>query len=130
MSDSEEIKTELFEAGFTTTEVDKAFDWLETLTEKNSIKPSISSAFRIFCHQEKIKLDLECRNFLLFLEHNGIITAYTREIVIDRALATDHEKLTLDELKWIVLLVLLNQTDEGIAFSVMEYLVYNPTLLH
>lgn len=127
MPDSEVIKTELFQAGFTTTEVNKAFDWLETLTEKNSIKPSISSAFRIFCDEEKIKLDLECRNFLLFLEHGGIITACTREIVIDRALATEHEKLTLDELKWIVLLVLLNQTDEDMAVCIMEDIVYNPT---
>ena len=130
--DSEGIKTELLQVGFEQAEVNRAFDWLETLTEQNNIKPSISSAFRIFCQQEEIKLDIECRNFLLFLEHSGILTATTREIVIDRALAIENEKLTLDELKWTVLLVLLSQSDDDVAFSRMEDIIYDltPALLH
>lgn len=130
--DSEGIKTELVQAGFEQTEVNNAFDWLETLTEQSSIKPSISSAFRIFSQQEEIKLDMECRNFLLFLEHSGILTATTREIVIDRAMALEHKTLALDELKWTVLMVLLSQTDDDVAFSRMEDIVYDltPALLH
>ena len=132
LPDSEGIKTELLQAGFEQAEVNRAFDWLESLTEQNNIKPSISSAFRIFCQQEEIKLDLECRNFLLFLEHSGILTPTTREIVIDRALAIENERLTLDELKWTVLLVLLSQSDDDVAFSRMEDIVYDltPALLH
>lgn len=132
--DSEGIKSELLQAGFEQAEVNRAFDWLEALSEQNNIKPGISSAFRIFCHQEEMKLDLECRGFLLFLEHSGILTATTREIVIDRALAieNENEKLTLDELKWTVLLVLLSQSDDDIAFSRMEDIIYDltPALLH
>ena len=132
LPDSEDIKTELLQAGFENSEVNRAFDWLETLTEQNYIKPGVSSAFRIFCPQEEIKLDIECRNFLLFLEHSGILTATTREIVIDRALAIENEQLTLDELKWTVLLVLLSQSDDDVAFSRMEDIVYDltPALLH
>ncbi len=132
LPDSEGIKTELLQAGFEQTEVNSAFNWLEALTEQNNIKPSISSAFRIFCLQEEIKLDIECRNFLLFLEHSGILTATTREIVIDRAMAIDNEVLSLDELKWTVLLVLLNQSDDEVAFSRMEDIVYEltPAFLH
>ena len=132
--DSEGIKTELLQVGFEQAEVNRAFDWLEALTEQNNIKPSVSSAFRIFSQQEEVKLDMECRNFLLFLEHSGILTATTREIVIDRALAieNENEKLTLDELKWTVLLVLLSQSDDDIAFSRMEDIIYDltPALLH
>ena len=130
--DNEGIKTELLQAGFEQAEVNRAFDWLEALTEQNNIKPSISSTFRIFCHQEEVKLDLECRNFLIFLEHSGILTASTREIVIDRALAIENERLTLDELKWTVLLVLLSQSDDDVAFSRMEDIIYDltPALLH
>ena len=130
--DSEGIKTELLQAGFEQAEVNRAFDWLEALSEKDYINPSISSAFRIFCQQEEVKLDMECRNFLLFLEHSGILTATTREIVIDRALAIEHQTLTLDELKWTVLLVLLSQSDDDVAFSRMEDIIYDltPTLLH
>lgn len=127
-----EIKTELLQAGFQQTEVNNAFDWLETLTEQTNIKPGVSSAFRIFCPQEEIKLDLECRDFLLFLEHSGILTANTREIVIDRAMAIENARLTLDELKWTVLMVLLSQSNNEVAFSRMEDLIYDltPILLH
>jgi len=132
LPDSEGIKTELLQAGFEQAEVNSAFDWLEALTEQSSIKPNITSAFRIFCQQEEIKLDMECRNFLLFLEHTGILTTTTREIVIDRAMAIENEKLTLDELKWTVLMVLLSQSDDDVAFSRMEDIVYDltPALLH
>ncbi len=132
LPDSEGIKTELLQAGFEQSEVNRAFDWLEALAEQNYIKPGISSAFRIFSPQEETKLDLECRNFLLFLQHSGILTATTREIVIDRALAIENEKLTLEELKWTVLLVLLSQSDDDVAFSRMEDIVYDltPALLH
>jgi Smg protein len=130
--DSDDIKTELLQAGFEPTEVNNAFDWLETLTEQSDIKPSISSAFRIFCPQEESKLDLECRNLLLFLEHSNILTPDTREIVIDRIMAVDNETISLDELKWTVLMVLLSQSDDDIAYSRMEDIVYDltPALLH
>ncbi len=132
LPDNESIKTELLQAGFEQTEVNRAFEWLEALSVENTIKPGISSAFRVFCPQEEIKLDIECRNFLLFLEHSGILTSTTREIVIDRALAIENEKLTLDELKWTVLLVLLSQSDDDVAFSRMEDIVYDltPAILH
>ncbi len=132
LPDSEGIKTELLQAGFESAEVNSAFDWLETLTEQSDIIPVVTSAFRIFSAQEEKKLDIECRDFLLFLEHNAILTASTREIVIDRAMALDNEMLSLEELKWTVLMVLLSQSDDDIAFSRMEDIVYEltPALLH
>ena len=74
LPDSDDIKTELIQAGFEHAEVNNAFDWLEGLTEQSIMQPSISSTFRIFTSQEVIKLDIECRNFLLSLEHTGILT--------------------------------------------------------
>ena len=132
LPDSEGIKTELIQAGFEKTDVHNAFNWLETLTEQSSIKPSISPAFRIFCAQEEIKLNLECRGFLLFLEHSGILTPTTREIVIDKTMALKHKSLTLNELKWTVLMVLLSLTDDDMVLSRMEDIVYDltPTHLH
>lgn len=130
--DSEGIKTELVQAGFEHTEVNSAFNWLETLTEPSTIIPRHSSAFRIFIQQEEVKLDLECRNLLLFLEHSGILTPTTREIVIDRAMAIESKTLSLNELKWTVLMVLLSQTDDEAALSRMEDIVYDliPARLH
>ncbi len=132
LPDSEGIKTELLQAGFEQTEVNNAFDWLETLTEKNYIKAPIPATFRIYYAEEKIKLDLECRDFLLFLENNGILTSTSREIVIDRAMAINATQLSIDEIKWTVLMVLLSQSDDDIAYSRMEDIVYDltPALLH
>ncbi len=132
LPDSDVIKTELQEAGFAQPEVNKAFDWLESLSLQRSIKPTVSAAFRIFCLQEQDKLDLECRNLLMFLEHNGILNPANREIVIDRAMALENEEISLEKLKWIVLMVLLSQPDEELAFSRMEDIVYDlvPTYLH
>ncbi len=129
---SDVIRTELLEAGFESCEVSKAFDWLDSLNIKRTIKPTVTSAFRIFCSQEIIKLNLECRNFILFLEQNGILNSDNREVVIDRVMALDIEDISMDKLKWIVLMVLLSQPDEEIAFSRMEDIVYDlvPTFLH
>lgn len=131
-SDADSIATELINAGFDQTEINKAFDWLESLSEESTITPTISSAFRIFSTQEKKALDLECRDFLLFLEHNQILTPDSREIVIDRAMALKNENITLDKLKWLVLMILLSQPDDETAFSRMEDIVYDltPASLH
>ena len=49
--DSDVIRTELEEAGFQSLEVSKAFDWLDSLSLERTIKPTITSAFRMFCQQ-------------------------------------------------------------------------------
>ena len=43
------------------------------------------------------------------LEHSGILTPQTRELVIERSLAASGETLTLEQLKLIVLMVMWNQ---------------------
>ena len=130
--DSESINSELLDAGFQQLDVNKAFDWLESLTETEIALPAVASSFRVFSAQEQQALDLECRNFLMFLEHTGILTPANREIAIDRAIALKDENITLDRLKWIVFMVLLSQPGESAAFSRMEDIVYDliPTSLH
>jgi Smg protein len=130
--DTDVIATELLDAGFHQPDVSKAFDWLESLAEADSISLTVSSSFRIFSSQEVAVFDLECRDFLMFLEHAGILTPANREIAIDRAMALKEEEITLDKLKWIVLMVLLSQPGDSAAFSRMEDIVYDliPTSLH
>ena len=132
LPDSDAIRTELIEAGFDHINISKAFDWLESLSLQRAIEPTVSSTFRIFSHQEKTRLDLECRNFIMFLEQAGILTAVKRELVLDRILALENEDISLDKLKWIVLMVLLSQQDDDLAFSRMEDIIYDivPEYLH
>ncbi len=122
--DADSIANELIKAGFNQPNVNKAFDWLESLTDDLNITSTTSTSFRIFSEQECKALDIECRDFLLFLQHNEILTPDNREIVIDRAMALKNENITLDRLKWLVLMVLLSQPGDETAYSRMEDLVY------
>lgn len=130
--DNDVIRSDLLEAGFDAFEVNKAFDWLDSLTLQNSIKPSVAPAFRIYCSQEIAKLDIDCRNFLIFLEHTGILLPHSREIVIDRVMALEGDDISLDNLKWIVLMVLFSQPGNDGAYARMEDIVYEepPAYLH
>ena len=130
--DSDVIASELLEAGFEQLNVNKAFDWLESLAEMEGMPTTVHASFRVFCEEEKAVLDLECQDFLMYLEHNGILSPANREIAIDRALALKDEDINLDRLKWIVLMVLLSQPGDSAAFSRMEDIVYDliPTSLH
>jgi Smg protein len=130
--DPDIIRTELLEAGFPQSEISKAFDWLESLTDQSAIKPVSSPAFRVFSNREMAKLDAECRGLLMFLEQSGILTPANREVVIDRVMAFNEDSISLENLKWVVLMVLFSQPNEEIAFARMENLVYEnlPTYLH
>lgn len=130
--DPDAIRTELLEAGFPHKEVNRAFDWLESLSEQKPIQSCSLPSFRVFSEQECAKLDTECRGLLMFLEQSAILTPASRELVVDRAMALNEDSISLENLKWIVLMVLFSQPDEEIAFARMENLVYEslPSYLH
>ena len=75
---------------------------------------------RVYYGPELEKLDVECRGFLLFLEQHGVLDADQRELVLDRAMALDQDELDLDDLKWVVLMVLFNQPGSEAAYAWME----------
>ncbi len=131
LSDTDVIRGEMLAAGFTQHDVNRAFAWLESLNTENTL-PTASTTFRIFSPQEQLKLGLECRNLLLFLEYNDVLTPINRERIIDSAMALADSEISLDELKWIVLMVMFNQSDAELDFSEIEDLVYDlsPAYLH
>ena len=113
---------ELTQAGFSTAEIHKAFDWLDALAAQ---RPSAGVArangpVRVYFGAELDKLDVDCRGFLLFLEQHGVLDADQRELVLDRAMALDQDELDLDDLKWVVLMVLFNQPGAEAAYAWME----------
>ena len=133
--DQGELEDELTQAGFTNAEIRKAFQWLDELAEGADTPhchPHTGGSLRIYSEAECAKLDLEARGLLLFLEQNGILDPVSRELVIDRVLAIDHAGVSVDEIKWVVLLVLMNRPGREAAFTRMEDLVYTeePDLLH
>ncbi len=134
-ADQNELKEELTQAGFSLDEVDKALIWLDELAEtvgEGDDYAHREHAMRIYTDDECGRLDAESRGLLLFLEQNGILDPISREHVVDRAMALDTRDLSVEELKWIVLLVLMNRPGKEAAFTQMEDMVYNtaPDLLH
>lgn len=129
--DRESLKVELQEAGFPQGEVNKAFEWLDGLSTRREVDathPPADQSIRLFTKKEAEKLDLECRGFLLFLEQSGILTPASRELVIDRVMALETEEIDLEQLKWVVLMVLFNQPGEEVAYAWMEDLVFDKAL--
>jgi len=133
--DQSSLMEELAMAGFPNGEVEKAIQWLDELAlmqmEASTKSPQIN-AMRIYTDEEKQRLDIDCRGFLLFLEQNEMLDPVSREVVIERAMALDSLNVSDDELKWIVLLVLINQPGQETAFARMEDYVYSelPAYLH
>lgn len=130
-SDQESLKHELVQAGFGDNQVSKAFDWLEGLALQKDLIQSDNlaekSTLRMYSDREMEKLDVKCRGFLIFLEQSGVLDAYDREVVIDRAMALEAEEIDLQQLKWVVLMVLLNQPGKEAAFTWMEDIVMDDT---
>jgi Smg protein len=133
--DQRELRDELDQAGFSIEDIERAFQWLDELAEQQSspgVRASMGSSFRCFSEQEVQRLDTDARGLVLFLEQNDILDQESRELVIERALALDAPEIGVEELKWVVLLVLMNRPGRETAFAHMEDLVFSdiPAYLH
>ena len=120
--DRDSLQAGLIQAGFSPAEISKAFDWLEELANQRPglAEPRANGPVRVFVEAEIDRLDRECLGFLMFLEQHGVLDAGQRELVLDRAMALDQDTLDLDDLKWVVLMVLFNQPGAEAAFAWME----------
>ncbi|MEZ5541234.1 MAG: DUF494 domain-containing protein [Pseudomonadota bacterium] len=124
--DRESVEQELSRAGFPTREIDQAFSWMEGLTrDPVAAAPQTGRSMRLFSAREMEHLDTECRGFILFLEQMGVLNPATRELAIDRAMALESGDLDLDQIKWVVMMVLFNQPGEEAAYAWVEDLVFD-----
>jgi Smg protein len=126
--DREIVQQELSQAGFPSREIDRAFSWMDGLMNEQT-RPAVQAehSIRHFAGNELERLDTECRGFLLFLEQMGVLTPESRELAIDRAMALETEDFDLDQLKWVILMVLFNQPGKQDAYSWVEDLVFDST---
>lgn len=132
--DRDSLQNGLIQAGFSPAEISKAFDWLDALANQRPElpEPRANGPVRVFVDAETDRLDRECRGFLMFLEQHGVLDAQQRELVLDRAVALDQEEVDLDDLKWVVLMVLFNQPGAEAAFAWMENQIFgdDPEQIH
>jgi len=130
-ADRETLTVELEEAGFAKNEINRAFDWLENLARNPpDCEPPIQQrdALRLYATQELEKLTVECRGFLQYLENIGILEPAQREVVVDRIMALDSGEIDLEQVKWIILMVLFNRPGQEDAYARMEELVFDDSL--
>jgi len=131
MVDHDILTDELTRAGFHQSEIYKALDWLEKLTalQDSNAYPYFtrvgSQSFRIYTEEEMQLLDTESRGFLLFLEQVNVLDFTTREMVIDRVMELDTEHFSMEDLKWVILMVLFNVPGKENAYSQMEDLIFD-----
>ncbi len=128
--DQDELEDELLRAGFRQKDIYKALLWLEDLAalqnseQQSAIQTSASTSTRIYTQQEMSRLSVQSRGFIMFLEQVGVLTTETREMVIDRVMGLETSEFELDDLKWIILMVLFNVPGNENAYTLMEELVY------
>jgi Smg protein len=124
----EELAQDLEQAGFAGESVERALDWLADLAGERD-RPNLDAAgpraMRVYTDEERTHLPADCRGYLLALERSGILSPQQREIVIERLLALDASELDVDQLKWVVLMVLSSQPGEELACARMEDLVFD-----
>ena len=117
---------DLQKRGFSVTEVVHAMEWLSALVGDQRAAPGAADlapggeGLRVFADGELSRLSADCRAFLMLLDRQHVLTSRQRELVIDRALALDVEEVDVEQLKWVVLLVLSAQPGQELAFARFE----------
>lgn len=124
----EQLGRKLSAQGFDAEEIRDALQWLDGLslatqgiqlsrhadkttatvtvrTRSDDVMAPSPDSIRVYSIIEQDHIGAECLGFISFLESSGVLPAGMREIVIERAMATPSEPLSIDELKIIVLMV-------------------------
>jgi Smg protein len=131
MVDHDVLTDELTRAGFHQDEIYKALSWLEKLAALQDcdshpyLYKKTEKSIRIYTPEEMVLFDTECRGFIMFLEQINVLDFSTREMVIDRVMELDTKDFSLDDLKWVVLMVLFNVPGKENAYSQMEDLIFD-----
>jgi len=131
MVDHDVLTDELTRAGFHQDEIYKALAWLEKLAalQDTDSYPYLTrvanQSTRVYTEEEMQLLDVESRGFLMFLEQVNVLDFTTREMVIDRVMELDTQYFSIDDLKWVVLMVLFNVPGKEKAYSQMEDLIFD-----
>ena len=113
INQTQSLVKELKNVGFRIGEIDSALDWLDGLLDASenplNFEQTSKQNIRIYHPFELRYFSVEARGFLYFLEQAGVLDNHSREAVIERVLALDSlNAIDLDELKWVVNMVLFN----------------------
>lgn len=132
--DTDKLSLKLTAAGFEDEDIHLALSWLsglKRLTPTDYSDQINHSSIRCFADLEIKRISADSLRFLIFWEHNGMISPVEREMIIDRAVALGRDNLPLDKIKLIALMVLWNLHEELDPLLVEELLTpSNASQLH
>lgn len=112
----QELVTELLSVGFEAEEINDAFSWMETVALQPS--PDMATAggyleqptYRVFSREERQALEKEALGFLVRLRTLGILSDEAQEEIIERAVQSAEDPISLQEIKLISALTLLSRS--------------------
>ncbi len=137
----EHLERKLSAVGFEAQEISEALAWLSGLSvaTRNTDLAQTGKApetgahlipvaalgqspgsMRIYSVAEQYRLGSECLGFITFLESANFLPAPMREIVVDRAMASNADTLSLEDIKIIVLMVYWSFGEEPDALVLDE----------
>lgn len=123
------LAQELSQAGFDHSDIAGAFDWYKQLrcliNQPYHQYLSNPTSFRVYIDQELERIDTESFGFLSFVEQAGVIKPNERDLIIDRAMALKQKEITIEEIRWITMMVLWNDNRKK-DYLFVEDAVFNP----
>ena len=133
--DDDILKARLSEAGFDDGRINKALSWLENIASLQEGKldslVTIQNSLRIYSKAEQNKLNAKARGFLMFMENVGQLSAAQREMVIEQVMNLEDSTLLMEDLKWVIMMVICNSEEASTPTQWLESIVFyddNPTL--
>jgi len=113
---AEVLAHKLAAVGFEHEDIDEALGWLHGLAQSTerfaTLEGSPVNSLRAYSDEEYHTLGSEAIGFITFLENSGVLRPALREILIERAQATDETPVPLDRMRIIALMVLWSQETE------------------
>jgi Smg protein len=127
--EEDHLAQELSQAGFDHHDIVGAFDWYRQLRHmiNHSYQDYLSSpsSIRIYTDNERERLDAESFRFLSFLEGAKVILPNERDLILDRAMALKQQEITIEEIRWITMMVLWDENRKK-DYLFVEDAMFNP----
>jgi Smg protein len=126
------LSRKLSAAGFERDEIEEALHWLRGLPgaeadndEPSAVEPLAQQpgSTRVYTAEEQEALGPESIAFITFLESSGVLPPALREVVIERAVASGHAPIDVEDLKIMVLMVFWSLGEEPDALILDELFV-------
>ena len=113
----QELIAELMSVGFDAEEINDAFSWMESAAlQTTPVEPTETATlkspnYRIFSREERQAIEPEALGFLVRLRTLGILSDEAQEEVIERAVQSAEDPVSLQEIKLISALTLLSRSN-------------------